>query len=269
MKTLFLILSTFLLLATPTTTVASGMFTAQAPDLLIYQGDTLALFANPLEPYLEAKGERTLNNFELPLTSTACYRGYQATWELVDRKLYLVSVRRGCMGDKVEYFHLEAEFGSNKAFADWVNGTLISPQGKLIHYIHSGYQSLYERELNLYFERGILQKEVEYDNSRSYQSVFSKDPDSLNRFIESQINWDQVPNLKDRRERITLIVSAGANRKIDSVSIVRGSDIEFLNQEALRIVKLLPEWDVHYVKGRLFRYFQTFSILFSEKQRKK
>ena len=60
--------------------------TAQIPDYLIYQGDTLAIFSNPLEKYFEQIGKRELIDF-VGCGSTACWRGYKAIWELKDDKL--------------------------------------------------------------------------------------------------------------------------------------------------------------------------------------
>ena len=60
--------------------------TAQIPDLLIYKGDTLALFSCPLSFYPDNK----LINPESLFGSkgcfyTACWRNYVATWKLLTK----------------------------------------------------------------------------------------------------------------------------------------------------------------------------------------
>ncbi len=56
--------------------------TAQFPDLLIYNGETLAIFSNPLESYFSEANPRPSNLFKF--SCTACWRGYVATWEIKD-----------------------------------------------------------------------------------------------------------------------------------------------------------------------------------------
>lgn len=65
--------------------------TAQIPDLLIYKGDTVALCSNPLEGfrYMDEDWIKETAQFGW---STACWRGYQATWLLENDSLYLVKI---------------------------------------------------------------------------------------------------------------------------------------------------------------------------------
>ena len=72
----------------------TGFATGQAGDVLIFKGDTLTLFSNPLEQYLDAKSVRIFNGKKLEWTSTACYRGYRATWEVSNDSLFLTKVQK-------------------------------------------------------------------------------------------------------------------------------------------------------------------------------
>lgn len=56
----------------------SAFATGQVPDYLIYKGDTIAIFSNPLEQYFERTGKRELLDF-VGCGSTACWRGYYGT----------------------------------------------------------------------------------------------------------------------------------------------------------------------------------------------
>jgi len=176
----------------------TGFATGQAGDILIFKGDTLILFSNPLELYLDKKSERTINGFELEWTSTACYRGYKATWEFTNDSLYLVRIQKGCYCETPEYFDLKAEFGSDRVLAGWFNGKTLVPKGGQIHYVHSGYESFYEKELVLTFKEGLLTEQIEYDNSKSYKSVFTENQDSLQKFIYTNIDWSKIPDLQDK-----------------------------------------------------------------------
>ena len=64
--------------------------TAQAPDILLYRGKKLALCDQILYPYLRRLRKSRRPDFVAP--STACWRGYIATWEVRDDMLHLVEL---------------------------------------------------------------------------------------------------------------------------------------------------------------------------------
>lgn len=66
--------------------------TAQVPDVLIYQGDTLALYANPLEDFYHEENPRPRSFGLQGGWSTACWRGYRATWLIENDQLYLIEI---------------------------------------------------------------------------------------------------------------------------------------------------------------------------------
>lgn len=70
--------------------------TAQIPDLLIYKGDTVSLYSNPLELYFRAKKSRPSRIGPYGCESTACWRGYQAVWEIKNDSLFLNEIRDCC-----------------------------------------------------------------------------------------------------------------------------------------------------------------------------
>ena len=77
--------------------------------------------------------------------STACWRGYQGTWEIRDGSFYLLSV-------KGRY-----RLASPKpVLADWFSGVLRIPQGELLEYVHMGFGSVYEQELHIKIECGLV-----------------------------------------------------------------------------------------------------------------
>jgi hypothetical protein len=75
--------------------------TAQIPDLLIYKSDTVALYANPLEAYYNENIPRP--DFKLGgCWSTACWRGYQAIWEIKNDSLFLNTIQDCCHNEEYE-----------------------------------------------------------------------------------------------------------------------------------------------------------------------
>lgn len=77
------------------------------------------------------------------INSTACWRGYQGIWEVRDDRLYFCGFS--------ERFLL-----ASPLFADWVSATLVVPEGQLVQYVHMGFDSVYEREIHVTVERGIV-----------------------------------------------------------------------------------------------------------------
>lgn len=252
----------------------SGFATGQAGDRLIWNGDTLTVFSNPLElhcnidslrPKLFGENEAGIN--------TACWRGYIAEWTIIENEIYLTNIFScNYYNDSIKS-NLNTVFGAEcdngKIKATWITGKILIPKGKLIHYVHSGYESFYETEQILTFENGILTEKKDYDNSKSYKSIFTEKQDSLQKFIYTNIQWDKIPDLKDKKVRVFISIQSGETRKPDSVLIIRGSDNEMLNNEALRVVNLIPEWDVYYRLGEVYRMKWTIPVLFNEQKRMK
>src|SRR5665648_366349 len=110
--------------------------TGQAADFLIIKTDTFYLYSNPLEPYLGYKNVRTINGVELNGTSTSCWGGYIATWEIRNDSLFLTKIVREEESGKFQTFNLKEEFGSDKVFAEWFTGTIYSHRGERLQYIH-------------------------------------------------------------------------------------------------------------------------------------
>lgn len=252
----------------------SVLATGQVGDRLYWKTDTLSVFSNPLElrvdidslrPKLFGKKEAGMN--------TACWRGYIAEWTLIENELYLTNIlscnyyEDGIKADLKTVFGTEYQNGKVKA--NWVTGEILIPKGELIHYVHSGYGSFYQSEVVLTFKNGILNNQIEYDNSNSYKSIFSEDQDTLKGFIYRNIDWEKIPDLENEKVKIIVTIQTGKTRKPDSVEILRGTENEIFDQEVIRVIKLLPEWDVYYKLGEVYRMKWAFPIVFDEDKRKK
>ena len=260
--------------------------TAQIPDMLIYKGDTLLLHSCPLYLYPDLN---LINPQKLfggkGCFYSACLRNYVATWELTNDKLFLVKIRNACyptdMKDvsvsykaKVEkddigteYADLQAlfpeKFHNGKVEADWVTEDLTSPQGKLLFYVHSGFESAYEKDVVFKIVKGDLEEVVIYDNSKSKRSEYSQNGQKLREYIYSNINWNNLP---EQGNLIKVFVSFSANENgiVDDVKITKGFN-EIFDQEAVRVVKSIPQWDVYCRKGQHKRLSTSLQIVFEKK----
>ena len=243
--------------------------TAQIPDILIYRGDTLMLYANPLELLPNVDSLRNKMFESKVLRSTACWRGYKAEWIVVNQELFLsaiysCSIRNRLKADLKQLFGEKCIEG--KVRADWVSAKLIAPQGKRLSYVHMGYESLYEFENEFQFNRGKLIQVTIYDNSKSKRSIYSQDS-ILKKFIYSHINWEILP--KDSiAAKVVVQFSANEQGVIDQIKMMRGHS-QIYDQEAIRVVRSIPEWDIYYRRGKHERNEWNLPIHFSPENRKK
>jgi len=132
--------------------------TAQAGDTLIFEGESYTIASEPLYEHLEQKG------IEFTSMSTACWRGYIATWEIKKEKLFLAELE-AYVG---HYSEVDLDYlfpGKKEVFAEWFTGDIIVPHGKMLQYFHAGYESIYEKEMYLTFKNGVLIERREVNKS--------------------------------------------------------------------------------------------------------
>ena len=137
--------------------------TAQVPDEIIYEGETLALLSNPLENY-QGPSKAKLKFYP---PHTANWRGYVAVWQIQGNQLFLIDIS-GQLADRTpaNFKDVFVEIdGDKKLPATWYSGTLRIAKGELIKYVHMGYYSTYEQELFITIENGIVTNTFLVDNS--------------------------------------------------------------------------------------------------------
>lgn len=259
--------------------------TAQIPDILIYNGDTLALNYCPLELYPDAGIINPQSLFgSKGCFYTACWRNYVATWEIINNKLYLTNLRNACYPTtmrnvaasfkaNIEKENIGSEFAdlkkifthkykNGKVMANWVTKKMISPKGQLLYYFHDGFQSIYETELEFNFENGILIETKQFDNSKTKKSKYTEESNLLREFISKNIKLENLPESDTIKRRVILeIVSSDENGKIDSVKVIRGVN-KLYDNEAIRVIKAIPKWDIIYRHGEKINIKWTIPINF-------
>ncbi|MGL4229209.1 MAG: energy transducer TonB [Tannerellaceae bacterium] len=238
--------------------------TAQAPDYLIYKGDTLAIYSNPLESFFAKEGRRDRIFDKYGYKSTACWRGYIGYWELRNDSLFLVEVRGKSTNIDLSLIFKDRET-DHGIFADWVDSPITSPYGRLLLNIHDGYKSIYEFEREFFFKQGVLTEIKEYDNSKAKSSRFTEDRSLTTKFIQENINYANIINSTDEDVRVIVEVrSVTPEGKIDSVRVVRGHDPE-RDKEAIRVVKSIPDWEVLFRSGKQIQRLWTIPVVFKKK----
>jgi hypothetical protein len=249
--------------------------TEQAPDFLIYKGDTLSISIFPLEQLYDSHA--LLNSFlgkDKLSQCTSCWRGYQAQWTINDNQLYLTEIYPNCPSEKLnKKVNLRKVFGAKYSNglvkADWFNGTVYATKGKPIFVEAAGLPPwFYEAELEFDFKNGVLLQIRIFDNSKTHKSNFTHDRETLNKFLYSNINWTILPSLEKSIE-VDVQFTTDRNGKIDSVAVISGHAMTILDEEAIRVVKAIPEWDVYYRIGMFKQIEWPISIIFSDENRRK
>lgn len=131
--------------------------TAQEGDRILYNGKHYQMASTPLNRYLKKR-----KDIRLVWRTTACWRGYLGTWEIKGERLYLIDFKAYIPG----YIEVGLDYlfpGENEVFADWFTGRITIPEGKLIQQINYGYASIFEKYINLEFNKGVLVSESEID----------------------------------------------------------------------------------------------------------
>jgi hypothetical protein len=142
--------------------------TAQFPDKIIYEGEIYDLNVNPLEPYFRLYPEKRPRG---RITSTALWRGYIATFEIVNNELLLKDIEIEVRTEPFPSFRTEWKSVINEFLLenyihkiDWFVGLLIIPNGELINYVHMGYESTFEKYILIEIENGNFIKEYKVDH---------------------------------------------------------------------------------------------------------
>lgn len=128
--------------------------TAQIPEILIYKNKKRAMCSEPLGAYLKQSGKKIVSKY----VCSALDRGYVGTWEVVSDRLYLAKLQIGRKKNSDNVLETYFPDCSGRVFAGWFTGIVRVCKGKLLKYIHGGYASIYEKDLFLYFENGVLVK---------------------------------------------------------------------------------------------------------------
>lgn len=247
--------------------------TGQGADRLIWNGDTLNFFTYPFNSHPDfIKLRPLLFGTDSPPFNTGCWRGYIAEWEILNDTLYLSDLytcdypRDKTKADLEHLF--PAQLKNGKLPASWFSGNLLIGRGKLLYYTFN-YISIYEKETELSMKNGIVIKTQDFDNTQTQLSIYTENPDSLSEFIARNINWRILPDVAKQPKKVFAKILSGAQPRPDSIILLKKADETILNEEALRVLRLLPSWSCYYKRGKVHRIDYMLPIIFDENRRKK
>jgi len=140
---------------------------AQLPDKILFNGEQLDLYSNPLEQFW-TNAKKVRPPF---ITSPDCTRGYVAGWEIRNNKLLLKDID-GNYDRSFIFFRKPSRYSLRKLFrrsknrpvkASWFSGKLRVPIGSMTMYEDSGYDSRFEKEFIVTIHAGEVVKVVTID----------------------------------------------------------------------------------------------------------
>jgi hypothetical protein len=147
--------------------------TAQISENLIFEGEETSMAFCPPLPEHHPRIVETPNS---RIETTACWRGYIGTWEIRNGSFYLVKVVGG--------YEMT---GEEPILADWFTGVIRIRKGKLLHYIHMGFGSVFEQEIHVKIKNGKVVTSRVIDNR-------GKSIDEL------ELGWRNLPGGENRFE---------------------------------------------------------------------
>ncbi len=207
----------------------------QAPDYLVFQGDTFPIYHLLVEEYLEkvkAESRRHLIRLKLGQGATLnCARGYQAVFVVkrdslfLDNMLYYRelfnlqpnSLSRSKARMKVLF---KERYVNGRVYANWISGNTFLPKGKELRW-DGVFHTSFEKELKLTFKKGILKDQTPVQNYIDTPDGIARrqlDPVSDTLFsLISKLNWEDLYEC-DCDERY--YINIGKKGKVNRVTMV-------------------------------------------------
>ena len=164
--------------------------TQQIPDILIYKGREIGIDETPLEKYYQAFPEQKPDT---PSPMTALWRGYVATFEVVNNELTVRSIDRDLFSSGKKSNIVEQVFPDSRKFS-WFSGLIrvdpdrfaYPPETHDMTFEYLAFDNgnlVYEMSMTLPQLRGFKKRQWEYfktteEYQRVLQRFIDRNPDS-------------------------------------------------------------------------------------------
>jgi hypothetical protein len=224
--------------------------TEQKPDYLIYKKDTLKIYSEPLGEKIGLLF-KDKNFAEQKCWSTACWRGYRATWKIEKGKLYLIKITDCCNSELRADLKLifEKELINNKVLANWYSGEIIIPVGKKIYGEHMGYSNVHEFEDILEIRKGEISEINRVDNRKT--SLEYLNSEKLTLHLIKELDRNILTKIWKNELELDFYVDLKSNKKreVIKVSFEHISEIGYENEIKKAILKI-KDWDILFRHGK-------------------
>ena len=251
--------------------------TFQKPDLLVIDKDTFKIYSYPLEQYLQINSNKEIPGLKSCVSfSTACYRGYQAIWEIENGKLYLKAIKpchisSDCKEQSVA--DLKTMFGEKSkidgVLADWVTDSLTIPIGNKLQYTPLGYPTVAEKEKLIVIANGQIVSVSEFqnivqNNKRLSRFNYLKWHDTVFELLNANFNWTKIPKDDDdwSFENIIITITKNGHTRIDFIDNLE----KVYAEEIQRILKNI-KWEIAARFGTPYESEFKFEVYFDIKRK--
>ncbi|MEO9507925.1 MULTISPECIES: hypothetical protein [Flavobacteriaceae] len=179
--------------------------TGQYPDKIFIDGIEYIFKGNPLEPYFEKYPEKKPKT---NITSSALHRGYIATFNLINGKLYLIDIKINAKKENSgKRFETEMVSVFNKVFPDEDNILMDLYSGILI--VHIDLEESYENRDRLLIEvhNGIESERRIYGNEKYKEFIdeqfelYKKTEEYKSEFLELMKDDEDDEYFKTKHEK--------------------------------------------------------------------
>lgn len=249
-------------------------FQAKSSQLILYQNDTLFTESDILSSF---DGFKNLRTSLLQLVSKTCRNvGYSTkiVWVIQDDKLFLKDflVKDFCTGVEIPT-DLSNHFSNNGAglyFADWFSNNVDFGKGEIIN---EGFSNkLYSCCGKLNFSNGILINQENWKNDVVTSEYNTSE--KRNRLIYTNIDWSKI---RKRHLKKGYVVQVKFQTN-DTTGVIKNKHVpalwsfsertktpKYLEQEALRVVDLIPSWNYFLENGKPYpQHHVIIEVQFSE-----
>ncbi len=87
-----------------------------------------------------------------------------------------------------------------RVHAFWYSGKLIAPHGKLLKYVHMGYDSIYESDRVIEIKHGNLISDNVFSNQEYFTQYYHTIPNSIRSYVYNRLDWNVI-NLKGKKQQ--------------------------------------------------------------------
>lgn len=243
----------------------SANATGQIPDLIIVGKDTMLLLATPIEhdSILCRQVDERLSKKNF---CTACWRGYQALWQIENGELSLIQIEdsKSLFADPDTVPEITVDLNGifdkyrnkeGKVIATWFSGKLKVASGELIHYVHTGFEQEYEHETNYQVEQGKIISQTSYQNSLKKGTPIKE----VMSFLTTQFNGDRFPELANQKVVVHIKVLPKVDGSIDNVKVhiyfpdsITEERKKLYTEQISTALHKVPRWDVLTVRNKIW-----------------
>jgi len=232
--------------------------TTQVRDKLYWNGieyHTIPLVQ--IEKYFSQEEVNKLNKLGENWTKTSNYRAYRFVFEIVHDSLFLNSI----VNDKDEDI-MESVLGTQeRRMMDSFSDTLFLGYGESV-YEPAFWTMIYESEITVVFKNGVVQW-LKDNKNKGKKSRYYFDNLMVIKMLYSNIRWSSLDKetLQKKPEVILRIENDSVDR-IEHLSIIRSSGFAEFDEEAVRVIKTIPNLSVSFVKGKYIHHCYQVPIIF-------